>query len=147
MKLSLERLLRWSLKSAIGVCLWAIWPRMTLWALYCIFSEVWSNSVPKRPLEDGTMCGVPHEGGVETETWGTVCDHLSKATKVCEAYESYTGLGCRSAPFVVNRGGESNSSGGVTITCGETTCREWIKTTDKFPLLIARRLAAKEKAK
>jgi len=128
-----QDMLRWILEKLIRCALWAIGPRMTLWSLYCVFARLWGESIPVEVQADGTNLMRTDQGGPLSETWADVCSHLSKCSDVCEDYEVAAGLGHRSEPFMVHSGGESSSSGGLTITAGPRTCQSWIKTTDKFP--------------
>lgn len=122
MKLILVHRIRRLLESLIYFMLKMMGPRMTMWSLYCTFAHVWSET---NKLDDKT----------QVTAWGKVCNHLGAASELLEELEVTEGWGLRSHPFVVDEGGQSSSAGGIPITAGRTTCQEWVKTTDKFPLL------------
>lgn len=94
---------------------------MTVWALYCIFADVWS---------DADKSGLH----IQARAWQKVCVEPGKAADICEEMEVTEGWGLRGHPFVVSDGGGIVAGGdGVAIIQGKTTCQKWVKTTDKFP--------------
>ena len=125
MKNRKQNFIRGVLKKLIRAMLKLIGPRMTMWALYCIFAGIESET-EEQSLQ------------VQSKAWHKVCRCLSEATNICEEMEVTEGWGLRSHPIIVDEGGQVRNCGnGVTIVTGHTTCREWVKTTDKFPWLGA----------